>query len=63
MMTSNLLDAEFKTLVIRVLNELTGGVDKLKTFNSIKKDMEPIKKNQSEIKDILTEINGESTVE
>ena len=42
MKTSKLLDAEFKTLVIRVLSEL-----------SIKKGMEIIKKNQSDIKDTL----------
>ena len=43
METSNLLDAEFKTLVIRMLNELS------ENFNSIKKDMETIKNNQSEM--------------
>ena len=37
MKTSNLLDAEFKTLVIRMLNELRGRADELKeNFNSIK---------------------------
>ena len=42
----NLLDAEFKTLVIRMLSELRGRVDKFsKNFNSVKKDMETIKKN------------------
>ena len=40
METSNLLDAEFKTLVIRMLNELS------ENFNSIKKG-------QSEIKNTL----------
>ena len=29
---TNLLDAEFKTLVIRILNELGGRVDKLRTI-------------------------------
>ena len=43
METSYLLDAEFKTLVIGVLNGLS------KNFNSIKKDIETIKKNQSEM--------------
>ena len=37
METSNLLDTEFKTLVIRMLNELRGRADELKeNFNSIK---------------------------
>ena len=42
---SNLLDAEFKTLVIRMLKELIG------YFNSIKKA-------QAEMKDILIEIKN-----
>ena len=43
---SNRSDAEFKTLVIRMLSELRGRVDKFsKNFNSVKKDMETIKKN------------------
>ena len=42
---SNLLDAEFKTLLIRMLNEL------IENFNSIKKD-------QSEAKDTLTEMKN-----
>ena len=41
--TISLLDAQFKTLVIRMLNELSGN------FNSIKKD-------QSEMKDTVTEM-------
>ena len=67
METRYLLDAEFKTVVIRMLNELRGRIDELgENFNSMKKDMEPIKKNQSEMKDTLTEkrtIYKESTVE
>ena len=44
--TSNLLDAEFKTLLVRMLKELRGRVDELReSFYSIKKDIEPIKKN------------------
>ena len=40
METSNLPDAEFKTLVIRMLSELRGRADELReNFNSIKKDM------------------------
>ena len=42
---SNLSDAEFKTLVIRILKELSG------YFNSIKKT-------KAEMKDILTEIKN-----
>ena len=38
METSKLLDAEFKTLVIRMLKELS------ENLNKIKKDMETIKK-------------------
>ena len=49
---SNLLDAEFKTLVIRMLNELS------ENLNSRRKDMETIEKNQSEMKDTLTEIKN-----
>ena len=42
---SNLSDAEFKTLVIRMLKELS-------------EDLNSIKKIQSEMKDILTEIKN-----
>ena len=52
METSNVLDAEFKTLVIRMLSDFT------ENFNSIKKDMETIKKNQSEMKNILTKMKN-----
>ena len=44
---SNLSDAEFKTLVIRMLRELS------ENFNSIKKGMKVIEKNQSQVKDTL----------
>ena len=55
----NLLDAEFKTLVIRMFSELTGRADELrKNFNSIKKDMKTIKNNQLEMKDTLTEMKN-----
>ena len=47
MEASKLLDAEFKTLVIRMLSELS------ENFNSIKKGMEIIQKNDSEMKDTL----------
>ena len=44
---SNLLDAEFKTLFIRMLKELS-------------EDLSSIKKTQSEIKDTLIEIKNNS---
>ena len=46
METSNLLDAEFKTLVIKMLNSIFS-----ENFNSIKKC-------QSEMKDILAEMSN-----
>ena len=52
METSNLLDAEFNTLVIRILKELS------ENFNSIKKDTETIKKNQTEMNNTLTEMKN-----
>ena len=52
METSKLLDAAFKTLVIRILSELS------ENFNSIKKGMETIRKNQSEMKDTLIKIKN-----
>ena len=49
--TSSLPDAEFKTWFIRMLNELKGRIDELsENFKSMKKDMETIKNNQSEMK-------------
>ena len=67
MESSKLLDAEFKTLALRMFKELRRRIDKLRdNFNSIKKDMGTIKKSQSEMKDILTEIKNiyrESTVQ
>ena len=50
--TSNLSDAEFKTLVIRMLKELTG------YFNSIKKNQAEIKFTLSEIKKNLQGFNS-----
>ena len=52
METSKLPDARLKTLVIRMLREHS------KSFHSIKKDMENIKKIQSEMKDILIKIKN-----
>ena len=57
--TSNLLDAQSKTLVIRMLRKLTGRVEELReNLNSIKKDLENIKYNQCEMKDILIEMEN-----
>ena len=50
---SNLLDAEFKTLVIRMLKELIG------YFNSIKKTQAEMKFTLSKIKKDLQGINSE----
>ena len=50
--TSNILDAKFKTQIIRMLDKLS------EDFNSLKKDMKTIKKNQSKIKDKLTEMKN-----
>ena len=55
MESSNLTDAEFKTLVIKMLNELLESVDKFsedfnKEIKNIKMEMEIIKENQSEMK-------------
>ena len=44
-------DTEFKTMVMRILKELS------ENFNSIKKDIETIKKNQPEIRNTLEVIN------
>ena len=45
---SSLLDVELKTLVIRMLNELRERIVEIReNFNSIKKDMETMEKNQS----------------
>ena len=52
METSNLLCAEFKTLFIRMLSELSDD------FTSITKDTDTIKNKQSEMKDTLTEIKN-----
>ena len=52
MKMSNLLDAEFKTLLIKMLSELS------ENFNSVKKGMKTIKNNQSEMKDTITEIKN-----
>ena len=52
MEASKLPGTEFKTMVIRMLKELS------ENFNSMKKDIETIKKNQSEMKDTLTNMKN-----
>ena len=64
MESSNLTDAEFKTLVIKMLNEFLGSVDEFsENFNNeikknIKMEMEIIKGNQSEMKNTLSEMRS-----
>ena len=59
METFNLLNSEFKTLVLRMLNKLRGRVDELsenfnKEIGNIKTKLENIKKNQTKMKNKLT---------
>ena len=59
MESSNLIDSEFKTLVIKMLNELLGSVENFnKEIKSIKVEMEIIKGNQSEMKNTLSEMRS-----
>ena len=63
MEVNKLPDKEFKTLVIRMLNELRRRINDLsENFNkeivNIKQDTETIKKNQSEVKNTITEIKN-----
>ena len=61
METSNLLNAEFKTLIIRMLNKLRGKVEEF--TENLNRDRTPknkdrkVKKNQSE-KNTVTEMNN-----
>ena len=52
METSKLPDTEFKAMVKRILMELS------ENFKSMKNDIESIKKKQSEMKDIATEMKN-----
>ena len=61
METNNLLDTEFKTLFVRMLNELKRRVDELsenfnKEIENIKAELQNIKRSQSEMKNILPEM-------
>ena len=64
MESSNLTYAEFKTLVIKMLNELTGSIDEIsENFNkeikkNIKMEIEIIKRDQSEMKNTLSEMKS-----
>ena len=59
---SQLLDIEFKTMVIRKLNELTENYQKLQgnydeltaNYISMKKDIETINKSQEEMKNTIS---------
>ena len=56
MESSNLTDAQFKTLVIKMLNELLGDVEN--SNKEIKMEMEIIKGNQSEMENTLSEMRS-----
>ena len=59
MKSSNLTDAEFKILVIKMLNELLGSVDKFsKDIKNIKVEIDIMKGNQSEMKNTLSEMKS-----
>nr|KAF6500917.1 hypothetical protein HJG59_007942 [Molossus molossus] len=56
---SNLTDAEFKILLIKMLNELSENLNELSEgLKSIKKDRSEMKDAQSEMKEPLTEIKN-----
>ena len=56
MESSNLTDAEFKTLVIKMLNKLVGNVEN--SNKEIKMGMEVIRENQSEMENTLSEMRS-----
>ena len=66
---SNLLDAEFKTLVIRMLQELTGYFNSIKktqaemkvTLNEIKKNIRGTKSGGDEAKNQVKDLNIRKT--
>ena len=63
MHTSNLPDAEFQTLVIRMFNKLRERVNELivnfnKEIGNIKMEIENIKNNQSKIKNTLSKMKN-----
>ena len=63
METSNLPDAQFKTLIIRLLNELRVRADEFsenfnKEIENIKIELENVKGNQSEMKNTISEMKS-----
>ena len=66
MEASNLLDIEFKRMIIKVVKELSENYKELsenyrelsQNYHNLKKDIETIKKNKSEMKDTLEGINS-----
>ena len=68
MESSNITDAEFKTLVIKMLSEHRGRIDELsenfnKEIENIKVEIENIKKNQSEIDKVAKNSQSEQQQE
>ena len=67
---SQLSDVEYKTMVIRKLNELSVNYQKLQgnyeeltaNYNSIKKDIETINKDQKEVKNTIFELKNTGEV-
>ena len=52
-----LSDTEFKTMIIRMLQELTDNSKELsEKYNCMKKEIETINKNQEEMKNTISEI-------
>ena len=60
MESSNLTDVEFKTLVLKMLNELMGSVDKFSELQQRDKKHKNgnYKRKQSEMKNILSEMRS-----
>ena len=66
MEASNLLDIEFKRMIIKMVKELSENYKELsenyrelsQNYHNLKKDIETIKKNKSEMKDTLEGINS-----
>ena len=56
MEVSKISDIEFKRMVIRMLKELRDNSEELReNYNSMKKEIETINKNQEEMKDTISE--------
>ena len=64
MEASKLSDIEFKRMVIRILKVLSDNYKELSwSYNSMKKEIETISKNQEEMKDKISEIKKKNTLE